>query len=103
MQLIDQAHFQFSPKIGLAVPVMVGASGLTLMKQGLHFTGGEWALMFVGFVVAFLCALVIVRAFIRYLRSHDFIAFGYYRIVVGIVVILVLVVQIFGHSQVTGG
>ena len=76
----------------LAVPVMVGATGLTLMKQGLHFSGSEWILMFVGFIVAFLCALVVVRAFMNYLRRHDFIPFGYYRIIVGIAVLLVFVI-----------
>jgi undecaprenyl-diphosphatase len=76
----------------LAVPVMFGASGLTLMKQGLHFSAGEWLIMLVGFVVAFLVALVVVRAFMNYLRKRDFIPFGYYRIVLGIAVIVLLVV-----------
>ena len=76
----------------LAVPVMVGASGLTLMRQGLHFSAAEWVIMLVGFVVAFLCALVVVRAFMNYLRKRDFVPFGYYRIALGVVVIAVLLV-----------
>ncbi len=76
----------------LAVPVMVGASGLTLVKQGLHFTGFEWLLMFVGFVVAFICAMFVVRAFLNFVRKRDFVPFGYYRIALGVVVIVILLV-----------
>ncbi|HUX50463.1 MAG TPA: undecaprenyl-diphosphate phosphatase [Spirochaetia bacterium] len=76
----------------LAVPVMVGATGLTVAKQGLHFTASEWVLLAVGFIVSFLVALVVVRAFMNYLRKRDFIPFGYYRIVLGILVLVVLVV-----------
>jgi len=76
----------------LAVPVMVGATGLTVAKQGLHFTASEWVLLAVGFIVSFLVALVVVRAFMNYLRKRDFIPFGYYRIVLGILVLVLLVV-----------
>ncbi len=74
----------------LAIPVMAGASGLTLIKHGLRFGAGEWLLMATGFVVAFLSALVVVRFFVGYLRKHDFVAFGWYRIALGIAVALLL-------------
>ena len=77
----------------MAVPVMVGASALTLYKDGLHFTGTEWVVMLIGFVVAFICAIFIVRAFMNFIRKHDFVPFGYYRIVLGILVIVLLVVH----------
>lgn len=77
----------------MAVPVMIGASALTLYKNGVHFSGGEWATMAIGFVVAFICALVVVRAFMNFIRKHDFAPFGYYRIALGILVIVLLVVR----------
>lgn len=77
----------------MAIPVMVGASGLTLYKDGLHFSGSEWLLMAIGFLVAFLVALVVVRMFMNFIRRHSFVGFGYYRILVGILVIVLLVLR----------
>jgi undecaprenyl-diphosphatase len=72
----------------LAVPVMVGASGLTLMRQGIHFTKSEWALMAIGFIVSFVVALFVVRAFMNFVRKRNFTSFGIYRIGLGAVVII---------------
>ena len=74
----------------LAVPVMVGASGLTLLKEGAALNGGQWLVLAIGFVVACLSALLVVRAFVGYLRKHDFVVFGWYRIVLGLLVALLL-------------
>ncbi len=75
----------------LAVPVMAGASALTLLRHGLRFSSGQWLVLAVGFVVAFLSALLVVRAFLAYLRKHDLGAFGWYRIALAVLVILLLV------------
>ncbi len=74
----------------LAVPVMVGASGLTLVKQGAALAAGQWGILAIGFAVAFASALVVVRAFVGYLRKHDLVVFGWYRIVLGLLVALLL-------------
>ena len=67
----------------MAIPVMFGASLLKLVKYGLVFTAGELGLLIVGFVVAFITSLYVIRFFISYVKQRDFKAFGYYRIVVG--------------------
>lgn len=70
----------------LAVPVMFGASILKLIKFGFAFSRQEAAILIVGTAAAFLVSVVVIRFFIEYIRRHDFQAFGYYRIVLGIVV-----------------
>jgi undecaprenyl-diphosphatase len=64
----------------LAVPTMAAASGLALVKSGFSFSAAEWAATATGFVVAFLVALAAIRWLLGYVRRHDFIAFGWYRI-----------------------
>lgn len=72
----------------LAIPVMAGASLLKLMKHGLSYPGSEMMILFVGMAVAFAVSMVVIRLLMSYIRSHDFKVFGWYRIVLGIVVIL---------------
>ena len=72
----------------LAIPVMFGASLLKILKFGLAFTGTEIVLLAVGMVVAFLVSMIVIRFLMGYIRKHDFKAFGYYRIVLGAVVLL---------------
>lgn len=72
----------------LAVPVMLGASLLKLVKFGLNFSGSELAILLIGMVVAFAVSLFIVKFLLNYVRKHDFKVFGYYRIVLGILVII---------------
>jgi undecaprenyl-diphosphatase len=69
----------------LAVPTMLAASGLDLLKSGLHFSAGEYGLMAFGFVVAFVTAYGVIRWFLTYVRTNTFTAFGIYRIVVALV------------------
>lgn len=74
----------------LAVPVMVGASGLRLVKfflKGNMFTGTEFAILGVGCAVAFVVSMLAIRFLMGFVRKHDFKPFGWYRIVLGIVVI----------------
>lgn len=72
----------------LAIPVMFGASLLKILKFGLAFTGMELVLLAVGMIVAFLVSMIVIRFLMGYIRKHDFKAFGYYRIVLGAVVLL---------------
>lgn len=74
----------------LAMPTMVGASGLKLVKflaGGVGFQGQELAILAVGCLVSFLVSLAVIRGLMNYVRKHSFSAFGVYRIVLGAVVI----------------
>ena len=72
----------------LAIPVMFGASLLKLIKFGLVFTGSEIMILLTGMVVAFITSIVVIRFLMGYIRKHDFTVFGYYRIILGIVVLV---------------
>lgn len=74
----------------LAIPTMIGASGLKIFKNGLAFTPAEWVTLGVGFVVSYIVAYFVIKVFMSYISKHDFKVFGYYRIVVGIVVLVLL-------------
>ena len=73
----------------LAIPVMFGASLLKILKFGLHFTGLEIAILLVGMVVAFVVSIFIIKFLMNYIKKHDFKVFGVYRIIIGIIVLLV--------------
>lgn len=72
----------------LAIPVMFGASLLKIMKFGLAFTGMELAILIVGMIVAFLVSILVIRFLMGYIKKHDFKVFGWYRIVLGILVLV---------------
>ena len=72
----------------LAIPVMFGASLLKLVKHGFAFTGLETAVLLVGMLVAFLVSVFVIRFLMDYIKKHDFTVFGWYRIVLGILVII---------------
>lgn len=72
----------------LAIPVMFGASLLKLVKFGLNFTGTEAAILLIGMVTAFVSSIIVIQFLMGYIKKHDFKVFGYYRIVLGILVIL---------------
>lgn len=71
----------------LAVPTMLGASLLKLVKFGFAFSTSELLILIVGMVVAFVVSVVVIRFLMDYIKRHDFKVFGWYRIVLGIVVI----------------
>jgi undecaprenyl-diphosphatase len=74
----------------LAVPTMLGATAYTLLKSGLNFSGGEWGILAIGSLVSFLTALAVIAVFMNYIRRRDFKVFGVYRIILGILVLLLL-------------
>ena len=74
----------------LAVPTMLAASGLELVKNHAAIAGNV-APLAVGFVVSFVTAIVAIKSFLGYLKRHDFAAFGWYRIVLAVVYFLVFV------------
>lgn len=71
----------------LAIPVMFGASFLKLIKFGLHFTGTEVVYLLLGMVVAFGVSIAAIKFLMGYIKKHDFKVFGWYRIVLGVVVL----------------
>ena len=71
----------------LAVPVMFGASLLKFIKLGFAYTGFEWALLIIGSVVAYIISLLAIRFLMDYVKRHDFKVFGWYRIVLGALVL----------------
>lgn len=72
----------------LALPVMLGASLLKLLKFGFAFTGEELAILAVGTAVAFLVSLAAIRFLVSFVRRHSFEAFGWYRIALGVLVLV---------------
>ena len=66
---------------------MFGASLLKLVKFGFDFTGTEISILAVGMAVAFVVSILAIRFLMGYIRKHDFKAFGYYRIMLGIAVL----------------
>ena len=75
----------------MAIPVMLGASGLKLVKalflDGVTFTGEEWILLAVATVVSFVVSLIVIRGLMAFIKKHSFAPFGWYRIVLGAVVL----------------
>ena len=81
----------------LAIPVMFGASLLKLLKFGFVLTGAEIVILLVGMVSAFVVSMVSIKFLMGYVKKHDFKVFGYYRIVLGIIVLVYFIVKsIFG-------
>ena len=72
----------------LAIPVMFGASFLKIIKFGFHFTGAEVFLLLLGCIISFVVSIFAIKFLMQYIKNHDFKVFGYYRIVLGIIVLL---------------
>ena len=74
----------------LAIPTMLGASALKLVKfllSGVSATGTEWAILAVGCVVSFVVSLLVIKGLMEYVRKHSFAVFGVYRIILGVLVL----------------
>ena len=80
---VTAAEFTFY----LAIPVMFGASFLKLVQFGFHFTGLEAAILLVGMVTAFISSLFVIKFLMAYIKKHDFKVFGWYRIILGVIVL----------------
>ena len=71
----------------LAVPVMFGLSALKILKFGFDFTGPELMTLGVGMLVAFAVSVFVIKFLMSYIKKHDFKVFGWYRIVLGVIVL----------------
>ena len=72
----------------LAIPVMLAATGYDLLKSGSTLTGADVPMFLVGFGVSFLSALVVVKALLRFVSGHSFRVFAWYRIALGVLLLL---------------
>ena len=79
----------------LAIPTMLGASLLKLVKFGLGFSSIELIVLLVGMIISLLISVFVIKFLMNYIKKHNFKIFGYYRIVLGIVVLLFFLV--FNH------
>ena len=77
----------------MAIPVMVGASLLKVFKFGLVITGMEFLILLIGCLVAFVVSLIAIRFLLNYVKNHDFKIFGYYRIVIGFIVLIYFMIK----------
>lgn len=76
----------------LAIPVMFGASLLKILKFGFSFTAMELAALLVAMAVAFAVSVIVIKFLLSYIKKHDFKVFGWYRIVLGIIVLAYFIV-----------
>ena len=74
----------------LAVPVMFGLSAIKILKFGLSFTAPELIILFTGSLVAFIVSLFIIKFLMGYVKKHDFKVFGIYRILLGLLVLIIM-------------
>lgn len=72
----------------LAIPVMLGASLLKLVKFGFSFSENELMILAAGMITAFIVSVIVIRFLMGYIKKHDFKVFGWYRIILGIVVLV---------------
>lgn len=72
----------------LAVPVMIGMSALKLLKFGFNFTGTELAVLLLGMATAFVVSVIVIKFLMSYIKKKDFTVFGWYRIVLGIIILI---------------
>ena len=80
----------------LAIPVMFGASLLKLVKFGFSFTPDEFVILIVGMAVSFMVSLFVIKFLMDYIKKHDFQIFGWYRIALGLVVIVLGITGVIG-------
>lgn len=76
----------------LAIPVMCGASALKLFKFGFSYTAMEVSILLIGCFVAFFLSIFAIKFLMAYIKKHDFKPFGYYRIVLGVLVLLYFII-----------
>ena len=67
---------------------MLGASLLKLVKFGLAFTGAELIILLVGMFISFIVSMIVIKFLMSYIKKHNFKVFGYYRIILGIIVLM---------------
>jgi len=74
----------------LAIPTMLAATGLDLLKNAGGFNSSQIELWLIGFVTSFVVAILVIKGFIKFVAKHDFIIFGIYRIILGLIILWLL-------------
>lgn len=74
----------------LGIPTLIAASGLDMVKSGFMFSHSEYLLLVIGFLTAFVTALVAIKTLLRFIEHHTFIGFGIYRIIIALLLLLLL-------------
>lgn len=74
----------------LAVPTMLSATIYDVYKSGFSFSSSEWGTILIGFIVSFITAFIVIKWLLEYIRKHTFKIFGWYRIILGIILMLAL-------------
>ncbi|MFV0249586.1 MAG: undecaprenyl-diphosphate phosphatase [Bacilli bacterium] len=77
----------------LAIPVMFGASLLKVIKFGFTFTTFEIIILLIGMLTAFIISIIVIKMLMKYIKNNNFKPFGYYRIILGILVLLIFMVK----------
>ena len=72
----------------IAIPTMLGATLLKVVKNVHGFAGSQWLLIVIGMVLSFIVAYIVIKKFMEYIKKHDFIPFGIYRIILAIIVFM---------------
>lgn len=86
---VAAAEFSFY----MAVPVMFGASAIKLLKFGFDFTNTEFVILIFGMITAFVVSVIAIKFLMSYIKKRDFTVFGYYRIALGIIVLLYFILK----------
>lgn len=86
---VAAAEFSFY----MAVPVMFGASLIKLLKFGFDFTSTEIVILLIGMFTAFIISVITIKFLINYIKKRDFTAFGYYRIVLGVIILIYFLIR----------
>ncbi len=79
----------------LAIPVMFGASALKILGFGFNLSPQEWIVLITGTVVSFIVSVFAIKFLMNYIRKHDFKAFGYYRIILGLIILIYFAIKHF--------
>lgn len=74
----------------LALPTMAAATGYDMLKTGFIFSNNEWLLLVIGFITAFITAFIAIKTFLKFIQTHTFNGFGWYRIIAGTIFLLIL-------------
>ena len=80
----------------MAIPIMLGASALKILKfilEGFSATGGEIILLAIGMVVSFVVSVYVIKFLMDFVKRHDFKIFGYYRIGLGVLVLIYFIIK----------
>lgn len=72
----------------LAIPALLGAGLIKLLKMGFAFSLTEWIILTIGVATAFIVSILVIKLILNYIKKHDFKVFGYYRIILGIIILL---------------